>query len=139
VNCGKVEMAFTFFDVHPGNGSIPMRSEDSRSGFMRIQLILSSARRAGRKSPSWHLDPLVADQKRRTHVELLTICAGGLSPRVFAALRPILARRISRQEISLRSLIGLERSTVGKGETGVHAALVMSKVPNIPGVAWQNT
>jgi SAM-dependent methyltransferase len=62
---------------------MPTRSEDSQPGFMPIPSIPSPAREAGPRSPSWYLDPLVADQKRCAHVELLTICAGGSSPRVF--------------------------------------------------------
>ena len=50
---------------------------------IQIQCSQTSARWAKRTSPSWYLDPLVAEQKRRAHLELLRAYADLSSPRIF--------------------------------------------------------
>jgi len=52
-------------------------------GIMHIQSRQVSARRVKGRSPSWYLDPLVADQKRRAHLELLRTYIDGWSPQIF--------------------------------------------------------
>lgn len=50
---------------------------------MPAQPLKASPPEDRRPSPSWYLDPLVAEQKKRAHADLLHSYIGGRSPRIF--------------------------------------------------------